>query len=157
MEKYFNNGNFLLYIDNSNIKNAGLGVFAGEFIKKGTIIGEYIGKNKDSGGDFTYIKSNGKVIDASDLPRCYCAMINDSIGSKFFNNCIFVEDKNKVYVVAIENIKEDEELFISYNVDYWRGKFNDNHYDAYENTCKKILKKSNDIQLKKEKIFFNMR
>jgi SET domain-containing protein len=157
MEKYYNNGNFRLYISNSNIKNAGLGVFAGEFIKKYDIIGTYDGKNKDNGGDYTYIREKGKAIDASDFPRCYSAMINDSIGSEFFNNCIFSEDNNIVYIMAIQNIKEDEELFISYGLDYWRGKFNNNPYDAYENTCKKLLKKPNNIQLKKEKDFLHMK
>lgn len=93
MENYYNNGNFLLYITNSNIKIAGLGVFAGEFIKKYDIIGTYSGKNKCNDGDYTYIKSNGKVIDASEFPRCYTAMINDSIGTEFYNNCIFQKIK----------------------------------------------------------------
>jgi hypothetical protein len=153
MKNYYNNGNFLLYISKSNIKNAGLGVFSGEFIKKYDIIGTYSGKNKCNDGDYTYIKSNGKVIDASEFPRCYTAMINDSIGTEFYNNCIFSEDKNIVYIMAIQNIKENEELFISYGLYYWRDKFNNNHYSAYENTCKK----PNDTQLKKEKEFFNIK
>ena len=105
-----------------------------------------------------FCKSDAKkVIDASGFPRCYSAMINDSIGTKYYNNCIFSENKNIVYIMAIQNIKEDEELFISYGIDYWRKKLNNNHYDAYENTCKKLRKKPNDIQLKKEREFLNMK
>lgn len=51
--EYINNGIFELEIKESLIPNAGLGVFAKEFIKKGEIIGEYTGSRVDSDGNYT--------------------------------------------------------------------------------------------------------
>jgi hypothetical protein len=65
--EYLNNGTFELEIRESQIPNAGLGVFTLEFIKKGEIIGEYTGSKIDSNNNFTYILDNGKCIDAAEF------------------------------------------------------------------------------------------
>lgn len=154
---YINNGTFELEIKESQIPNAGLGVYTHEFIKKGEIIGEYTGSKKDSDRNFTYILDNGKCIDAAEFPRCYVAMINDSIGSQFLNNCRFLEEGNKVFVIATHNIPEGSELFISYGVDFWRFGFKGEYETALKNTLIKLGLRPTDPLLKKEKDLFNLK
>jgi len=157
MNQYFNNGDFKLRIDNSSIPNAGLGVFADEFIPKGSIVGEYVGSSVDSDGDYTYVKNNGKVIDACILPRCYVAMMNDSIGSMYFYNCRFVEDStHRVFAIATENILEGNELFVSYGKDYWLLSYRGNYTEALKNTIWKLKIKENDYELIQQRAMFNV-
>lgn len=152
---FFNNGLFELEIRESQIPNAGLGVYTKEFIKKGELIGEYTGSKIDSNGAYSYILDNGKCIDASSFPRCYSAMINDSIGSIHFQNCEFVEKNNKVFVYAKTNIPENYELFISYGIDFWRFHFTGDYENAYFNTLKKLELHPTDTTLKNEKDLFS--
>jgi hypothetical protein len=159
--EYINNGIFELEIKESLIPNAGLGVFTKEFIKKGEIIGEYTGARIDSDGNYTYILDNGKCIDAAGFPRCFVAMMNDSIGTQFLRNCEFIEKGCKVYAIATQNIPEDSELYVSYGVDFWRHNFKGDYQIAYVNTIKKLALHASkgqaaDPLLKKERDFFRI-
>ncbi len=131
---FYNDGPFNLHITHSQLPDSGLGVYTEDFIPENTIIGEYKGKlvksyNLETNDYFYELveadKNNeimGVGIDASELPRCYMAMINDAQFSKSYsNNCIFEGDleEQKVYVVAIRDIEPDEELFVSYGEGYW--------------------------------------
>lgn len=156
MEEYFNNSDFKLRIDKSSIPNAGLGVFTCEFIPKGSILGEYVGSSVDSDGDYTYVKSNGKVIDACSYPRCYVAMLNDSIGSMYFYNCKFVEDSGKVFAISTENIPEGNELFVSYGKDYWLFSYRGDYSEALKNTLWKLKIRENDYELIQQRTMFNV-
>jgi SET domain-containing protein len=135
---YYNSSSFELYIDDSQIKDAGLGVFTDEDILENTIIDEYRGEliesfeSVDNPYYYEIIEPNkennqlGIGVDASKLPRCYTAMINDASFEKDLqNNCEFQDDieKKTVYVVTIRDIKAGEELFVSYGDNYWRPSF----------------------------------
>ena len=85
---YYHSSCFELYIDDSKIKEAGLGVYTNEIIPKNTIIDEYKGEHVEISeykfNPYMYaLKDNQSkiIIDASKLPRCYMAMLNDSINS----------------------------------------------------------------------------
>lgn len=157
MNHYFNNGSYSLSILPSSIPGAGLGVFADEFIPKGSIIGEYVGSPIDTDGDYTYVKNNGKVIDASAYPRCFVAMLNDSIGSTYFYNCEFTEDaQHRIFALATENIPEGNELFVSYGSDYWLLSYKGDYETALRNTIWKLTIRKNDCELLKQRSLFNV-
>jgi hypothetical protein len=131
---FYNDGSLNLYITHSQLSDSGLGVYTDDFIPENTIIGEYKGElvksyNLES-NDYFYelVEADegsglmGVGIDASKLPRCYMAMINDAQFSKTYtNNCVFEADveEEKVYVVSTRDIEPEEELFVSYGEGYW--------------------------------------
>ena len=130
----YNNTNFKLYIKKSNIKKAGNGLYTLEPIPKDTLIGYYEGKIlKGSANitDYSFEISSRYFIDASEYPRCYIAMINDSHNSKYMNNCEFrivyynhkhkplSAKERKVALYSISDINKNEELLASYGDDYW--------------------------------------
>ena len=134
MSNYVNTSPFDLYIDNSKILGAGLGVYTCDFIPENTIIDEYRGKLIETDNPITneyyYELVTGDAskgiltvgIDASGLPRNYMAMINDASFHKVLkNNCEFQDDieNKKVYVVTLRDIEPYEELFASYGDGYW--------------------------------------
>lgn len=125
---FYNNTNFILDVRPSQIKNAGNGLFAFEYIPKETFIGFYDGdilSGDNNITDYSFQISKKYFIDAKDFPRCYIAMINDAIYSKFINNCEFritnkkKVENNKICLYTIKDIKKGEELFASYGEDYW--------------------------------------
>ena len=121
--KYFNNSCYNLKINYSNIEEAGFGVFALEFIPKNTFIAFYEGKiiNEHFTGEYYFEINESNGIDAGEFPRCFMAMINDSRGSLFQNNCKFVIDYKNflVEIWSTKNIEPNQELFISYGSSYW--------------------------------------
>ncbi len=134
VDDYVNTSPFDLYIDNSKIVGAGLGVYSADYIPENTIIDEYKGALIESDNPVTneyYYeliagdKEKGILavgIDASALPRNYMGMINDASFHKVLkNNCEFQDDieNKKVYVVTLRDIEPDEELFASYGEGYW--------------------------------------
>ena len=96
----------------------GRGVYAGDFIKKGTRIIEYTGKrmpdqnnaNDDDGSHTFYFGlDNGLVID----PRIggnEARWINHSCAP----NCEAIEEKDRIFIYALRNIEPGEELFYDY-------------------------------------------
>jgi uncharacterized protein len=118
-----------LIIKESKIKNSGLGVFAGEEIKKGTIIEKC-----------PLIKLKIEDINKKSLINNYFFKTkdsNNSMVSLVFGYCsIYNHDKDKcniyhyqddlMYIVSIRNIKKGEELYLDYGHEYWS--FDDNTY-----------------------------
>jgi len=121
-EEYYNNSCFELEIKDSNIKNAGKGVFTLEFIPNNTFIDEYTGiiMNHVFCGSYFVLIREGLGIDAQTFPRCYMAMINDNIGSLFEHNCKFMICDDKVEIWSIKDIYKGDELYISYGNEYWK-------------------------------------
>ena len=146
---YYHSSPFNLYIAESQIPSAGLGVFTRSFIPSGTRIDEYKGDlcNRSYGGSYALHIDSHTLVDAQDLPRCYMAMINDcsfipkqyirkkkrkidvtpavyygTSGMALEINCEFVIDavEKKAYVHSICDIQPNSELFVSYGPDYWR-------------------------------------
>ncbi len=145
MNNYYHNSEFNLYLSQSQIKNAGFGVFTKDIIKANSKIDEYTGDILEyiTGGDYVLKINDNYHIDAFNYPRCYMAMLNDAefIPKKIIkkkkkriditpdghynnnnllqNNCKFVIENNRGYVYSIRDIYPNEELFISYGSDYW--------------------------------------
>ncbi len=126
--------NDMIYINNSEIENAGLGVFAKKFIKKGTKIAEYIGKVYDSNilntktKDSSYFfqvndyKNNKKfIIDAKPLKYSnFTRFINGVFteDQKAKQNCRYYQNKGKILAKAMKDIYADQELLIHYGDEY---------------------------------------
>ena len=119
---YYNNSKYKLEISQSCIIEAGLGVFTKEFIPANSFIDSYTGEYRPRCFSRYYFKiREGVGIDAFDYPRCYMGMLNDSHGTLYSNNCKFVVDleTDTVSVWSIRDIREGDELFISYGEEYW--------------------------------------
>jgi hypothetical protein len=138
-----------VFISESNIKNAGNGLFAGKFgFKKGDIIGLYSNKNNkltqndviekcnrikdDSCWEYVLcnLKKKGQTEhdivcwDGEDTHSTIMRFINDARKSGYKNNSYFYIKNNKkrepiAYVIASKNIKPYEEIFVSYGKNYW--------------------------------------
>ena len=148
-ESYFHNSIFDLYIEKSNIPDAGLGVFTKDFIPAGSYIDEYSGNiySFNHGGFYIYEYDSNYYIDARNYPRCYMSMCNDcefvpkkiikrkkrkiditpkgyydENGNMLVVNCVFkknIENK-KVYIFSLIDINPNSELFLSYGSKYWK-------------------------------------
>jgi hypothetical protein len=124
-----------LEIKPSHIKKAGRGLFTKEFIKNNQRIGDYEGQlmcGDDKITDYSFTINNKWFVDSFAFPRCYIAMVNDPIGSKYKENCEFslvsYSDKHntllpvkerKIQLIAIRDIEPGEELYASYGAGYW--------------------------------------
>ena len=128
--------NEIIYIKDSTIENAGLGVFAKKKIKKNTKIGEYSGKiytdmsimnskTKDTNYFFEvndYKNKNKFIIDAkplkySNFTRFINGVFDDYQKEK--QNCKFYQNNNKIFAKTISDINPDEELLIHYGDSYY--------------------------------------
>lgn len=125
----------MLYVKESTIKGAGLGLFTDSPIRRGEIIVEYEGekitwaecqrRNKAQEGlnpYFLYISKN-YCIDAQHTPEALGRYANDANGyiriAGLRNNAAYRVIKNKPYLVATRHIKAGEEILVSYGKEYW--------------------------------------
>ncbi len=99
--------------------SAGLGLYAGEPIKKGTCVIEYVGRelsdeeSRTSRSKYLFEISKKRTIDGK--PRINKAgYINHSCDP----NCETEISKGRVFVMAIKNIKEGDELTYDYGTEY---------------------------------------
>lgn len=109
-----------IYIKNSQILNAGRGVFATRDINKGEIIETcpviYIPKDDPSflGGVFiNYFYFFGKKKDKAFFPLGFGSLYNHSPKP----NARYKFTKNFIEFIAAKNIKKDEEILVNYNSD----------------------------------------
>lgn len=135
---FWNNTKYILNVEESKIPKSGNGIFSYQIIPKETLIGYYEGEIKEDDsscvGDYSFSLSKKIYIDARSFPRSYIAMINDSHGSEFKNNCEFrmqLTDDNgkklkakerKITLWSIRKINIGEELYADYGEDYWKCK-----------------------------------
>ena len=121
----------------------GRGLFASQYIKKGSQIIEYVGdkvtkregdrradkqinkakKNKNNGMVYVFELNQRYDIDG-DVPHNHARLINHSCNP----NCEVVIDNNRLWISAIKNIKKNNELSYNYGYSY------DTDYD--EHICK---------------------
>lgn len=123
IEQYYHTSKFNLEIRDSQIKNAGKGVFTNEEIPNNTFIDYYYGDicHHLKCGDYYFSISNDIGINAQNFPRCFMAMINDNYKSNFDINCEFIiKNNNIVEIWSTKIILKNTELFISYGEDYWK-------------------------------------
>ena len=125
-----------LYIQASQIANAGNGLFTAIPIFKNEIIsifkGEILTQKEaqsriDNLQDGYFINMlNGKIMD-SRLIDCFAKYANDADGNRhpanqflFKNNAIItLSDKQEICIVATKKIKAGDEIFCSYGLGYW--------------------------------------
>lgn len=122
-----------LYIESSQIKNAGNGLFTAIDIYKGEIISLFKGEiitnqeaelraqqNKDR---YFINLLDGNIMDSMHTD-CFAKYANDAEGlsqSGFKNNAVItLDDDNNVCIKASKNIDCGEEVFCSYGKPYWK-------------------------------------
>ena len=161
-KKYVNNTFFDLTLNKSKIKMAGLGVFAKEFIPKDTLIGVYGGtivekKTGEYDADYSMELTTKLIIDGSLWPRPLTSMVNDSHGTKFTNNCEFKMNNKRgndrrVVLFSIDDINENEELFVDYGDGYWASRMEEDEeeQEVKKDKVKKDLKKEKKVTTKKK-------
>ncbi|HSY62615.1 MAG TPA: SET domain-containing protein [Cytophaga sp.] len=128
-----------LYIQVSQIPNAGNGLFSSIDIFKDEVISIFKGetltnkeaakrvKNKEDGYFINML--DGTILDSKHV-SCFAKYANDSQGLKkssfLYNAEIGLNDDEEVCLIAIKKIKPGEEIFCSYGKKYWQ-KFKKQH------------------------------
>jgi len=148
METFFHNSPYTLKIAQSQIPEAGFGVYTLEDIPSGARIDEYTGDLQSYGGRYALFVKKNVFINAEVYPRPYMGIINDCTfvapkykrrkgrriditppanydpkGNVLITNCEFktCELTCKGWVYAIRDIPAGSELFIEYGEKYWRN------------------------------------
>jgi len=108
-----------LYIDESTIPNSGRGVFTSKYIKKGEIIEKspiIIQDSIDFKGTIrSYLFSYNNDFKKSAVGFGYTSLYNHSDN---YNAYWYTVD-DYIYIVALRDITENNEIFISYGSSYW--------------------------------------
>ena len=122
-----------LYIQDSQIPNAGKGLFTAidiypnEIISlfKGEILTDNEAQKRVSEGNDKYFMNmlDGTILDAMNVD-CFDKYANDAEAFsklEFKNNSkITLDDNNNVCIVATKKIKSGQEIFCSYGAKYWK-------------------------------------
>jgi SET domain-containing protein len=122
-----------LYVETSQLPNAGKGLFTAikiykeEVISvfKGEIISDEVAKNRvETNKDQYFINMlNGEIMDSMNV-ECFAKYANDAEGftfSKYKNNSkIALDENDAICIIAIKNIQPGEEIFCSYGKKYWK-------------------------------------
>jgi SET domain-containing protein len=122
-----------LYIQTSQLPNAGKGLFSSIDIFKDEVISMFKGeiltdkeaakrvKNNEDGYFINML--DGTILDSRNV-SCFAKYANDSQGLKKspfpYNAEIGLSDDEEVCLIAIKNIKSGEEIFCSYGKKYWQ-------------------------------------
>ena len=122
-----------LYIQNSQITNAGKGLFSAIDIYKDEIISFFKGeilteieaeKRAQLGNDKYFMNMlDGSILDAMHS-ECFAKYANDAEAFsklEFKNNSkITLDDEDNVCLIATKKIKSGNEIFCSYGAKYWK-------------------------------------
>ena len=122
-----------LYIQDSQITNAGKGLFTAIDIYPNEIISLFKGeiltdneaqKRVSDGKDRYFINMlDGSILDSMHVD-CFAKYANDAEAFsklEFKNNSkITLDDDNNVCIVATKKIKSQQEIFCSYGAKYWK-------------------------------------
>lgn len=118
-------------VKSSCLPAAGRGLFAKEFIPKGTRIVEYKGKitnwkevnDNDGNNGYIYYVKRHHVIDASRHAGAMARYANDARGLQrvkgITNNAEYKEEGLKVYIESKKNIPAGAEILVEYGKEYW--------------------------------------
>ena len=121
-----------LYIEESQLTNAGKGLFTAIPIYKDEIIayfdGEILTKEevnfriKNKQDQYFINQLDGSILDSLHS-NCFAKYANDATGfmtSNYKNNAqISLDEKEKICLIATKKIKVGEEIFCSYGKKYW--------------------------------------
>ena len=109
-------------IKQSNVPDAGRGVFTKVFIPKGTFLGYYRGKivdvDKVKDADYVLTITDGTSICGKNSNH-FSALLNCPTATPYSANVEFTQDGK---LQTIDNIKPGEELFVDYGRAYWTGR-----------------------------------
>ena len=122
-----------LYIETSQLANAGKGLFTAIKIYKEDIISIFKGEILTETQAELRVKTNqdqyfinmidGTIMDSMNT-ECFAKYANDATGfqqKKFQNNAeIGLDDDNNVCLIATKKIKSGEEIFCNYGNRYWK-------------------------------------
>ncbi|MEO6611876.1 MAG: SET domain-containing protein [Chitinophagaceae bacterium] len=115
----------------SSLPSAGKGLFAKEFIPKGSRIVEYKGRvttwkevdDNDGNNGYIYYVKRDHVIDASRYTGALARYANDARGLQrvkgISNNAEYVEEGLKVFIESRKDIPAGTEILVEYGKDYW--------------------------------------
>jgi SET domain-containing protein len=116
-----------LYINESTIPNSGKGVFTSKYITKDEIIEkspiivqdtiDFKGQIKD------YLFSYNNDFNKAAVGFGYTSLYNHSDN----NNAYWYTKDDHVYIIALRDINENEEIFISYGDPYWKDRENEKY------------------------------
>ncbi len=122
-----------LIIKTSQLPGSGKGLFTTTPIKKGEKVIEYLGEiidwkeyekrvERDEDGYLFFINKKN-CIDAWNTPQHKARFANDAAGlgkvKGLNNNCNYVIEKNRCFIVAKKDIEAGAEIFVSYTKEYW--------------------------------------
>lgn len=123
-----------LEVKESKIKGAGKGLFTKVHIKKGQLISRFTGElienekveDLNSNEKFLYlIEWDEKYTLNVEHSNCFAKYANDAEGIKktkmFSNNSEMCWKKNDLFLRAIKDIKEGDEIYVSYGKQYWEN------------------------------------
>jgi uncharacterized protein len=120
-----------LEVKESTIPGSGKGLFAKQFIAKGTRIIEYKGRittwkkvqQSPVFNGYVYYINRNRVIDAMNYKKAFARFANDAKGTTKIkglkNNCTYEVEGNKVFITALRDIDAGSEILVSYGKDYW--------------------------------------
>jgi SET domain-containing protein len=120
-----------LVIKKSTIPGAGKGLFTKKIIPKGVQITEYKGKvttwkdvdHMDGMNAYIFYINRNHVIDGSKHTKVFARFANDAKGSEnglgLRNNCKYVIDGLRVFLVSRKEIAANEEILAGYGKEYW--------------------------------------
>ncbi|MEF2175879.1 MAG: SET domain-containing protein-lysine N-methyltransferase [Candidatus Absconditabacteria bacterium] len=119
-----------VFIKSSNIEKSGFGAFANQFISKGAVIGEYIGKiidpklfdQKRSHTDYGFSVRDGSkvlfVIDAANKKHGNWTRYINCARNRSEENVKFFQYKKRIFVKTLIDIKPGAELLVWYGFEY---------------------------------------
>jgi SET domain-containing protein len=120
-----------LFIKESTIPGAGMGLFTEKFIPKGTRIIEYKGKvttwedadHQEGMNAYIFYVTEEHVIDSYRSKKSLARYANDAKGLKKIkglkNNSLYAIDGVRVFIEAAEDIPEGGEILVGYGKEYW--------------------------------------
>ncbi|HEV7780669.1 MAG TPA: SET domain-containing protein [Chitinophagaceae bacterium] len=118
-------------VKESVLPGAGQGLFAKEFIPKGTRIVEYKGKitnwkevdDRDGSNGYIYYVKRHHVIDASRRRSALARYANDARGlcrvKGVTNNAEYTEEGLRVFIESRKDIPAGAEILVEYGKEYW--------------------------------------
>jgi SET domain-containing protein len=129
----------MLYLKKSLIPGAGKGLFVKNEIKKGEIVCEYEGeivpwsvceKRAEQGHEgYAFFITKNRCVDAYFTKEAIARYANDAKGigrvEGLKNNTQYEiktrQGEKRVFIVAIKNIKPNDEVLVDYGKEYWKN------------------------------------
>lgn len=121
-----------LYVKNSQIRDAGLGLYTKIKIPKGACIVEYKGrlvkwvdiKHEDGHNGYLLRVNRSWAIDAKSFKKSFGRFANDARGiqrnEKLKNNAEYLLEGNRCFIYATKVISPNTEVLVSYGSEYWK-------------------------------------